>query len=223
MKRAKSTAQVIEITSKRRAHEPPARLELDDGAVATVEDGGLALRDRGGRLLVRYRDGAAEIAAPSGDLILSSPEGRVVLRSGLDVEIEAERDVTQRAGRNVELRAARDEPQLRIQPRAVEVSSDRVEVTTNDARLDAGVVATIARTVSTRADSVAITAEKYELQAARLFEKSRDAFRDVVDLAQTRVGRARTLVQSIFSVHAGRTVLASKEETSIDGRKILLG
>lgn len=223
MKRAKSTAQVIEITSKRRAHEPPARLELDDGAVATVEDGGLALRDRGGRLLVRYRDGSAEIAAPSGDLVLSSPEGRVILRSGLDVEIDAERDVTQRAGRNVELRAARDEPQLRIQPRAVEVSSDRVEVTTNDARLGAGVVATIARTVSTRADSVAITAEKYELQATRLFEKSRDAFRDVVDLAQTRVGRARTLVQSIFSVHAGRTVLASKEETSIDGRKILLG
>jgi hypothetical protein len=45
----------------------------------------------------------------------------------------------------------------------------------------------------------------------------------VVDLAQTRVGRARTIVSSLFTLQTQRTVIQSKEDTSIDGRKILLG
>lgn len=152
-------------------------LELRDGAVASLVDGGLELRDRGGRLLVRYCDGNAEIAAPSGDLVLSSPTGRVVVRSALDVQVEAGRDLVQRAGRTVELSAG----------------------------------------------AIALTAQKYELAATRIFEKSRDTFRSVADLCDTRVGRARTLVSTLFTLKAQRTVMASKEETSIDGRKILLG
>jgi hypothetical protein len=98
-----------------------------------------------------------------------------------------------------------------------------VRVETTDGELVAGTLSTVARKVATKAESIALTAEKYELAATRLVEKSRDAFRDVVDLAQTRVGRARTVVESIFSLSSRRSVLTSKEDTSIDGRKILLG
>jgi len=223
MKHAESTAEVIDLQSRKRTTPEDPRLELADGAVASIEEGGLSLRDREGRLLVRYRDGSAEIAAPSGDLVLSSPQGRVMVRSGLDVEIEAGRDIVQRAERQLEIGAGRVEPQLVIGPRTVELKSDKVSVDSRDATLVSATVSTVARTVSTRAESIALTAEKYELAATRLFEKSRDAFRDVTDLAQTRVGRARTLVQSLFTLHAKRTVMSSKEETSIDGRKILLG
>ena len=179
----RKVADVVALADRRDARPLP-RLVLADGAVATIERGALELRDEGGRLLVRYIDGCAEIAAPSGDLVLSSPNGRVVLRSGVDVEIDATRDVVQRAGRDV---------------------------------------TTVARSIASRAEHIALSAEKYELVASRLFEKTRDAFRDVTDLAQTRVGRARTIVSSLFTLQARRTVMTSKEETSIDGRKILLG
>ena len=107
--------------------DPPSRsLELGDGSIATVEGGALELRDPVGRLLVRYADGAAEIAAPSGDLVLSSPSGRVVLRSALDVEVEASRDVVHRAGRNVRLGAGGSEPQLTIEPRTTTLASERI-------------------------------------------------------------------------------------------------
>lgn len=218
----RSTAEVIDLADHKRA-QSEGRLELSDGAIATLEDGGLALRDRGGRLLVRYHEGSAEIAAPDGDLVLSSPEGRVVVRSGLDVEIEAGRDLVQRAAREMQQAVGREEPQLRVGPRTVEVNSDRVAVTTQDATLTSGVVSTVARVVSTKADQIAINAEKYELAATRLFEKSRDAFREVVDLAQSRMGRVKTVVATSMTMHTGRTVMTSKEETSIDGRKISLG
>jgi hypothetical protein len=179
-------------------------LVLDDGATATSDGRALELRDRDGRLLIRYANGSAEIAAPAGDLVLSAP-GRVVVRSGLDVEIEGARDVVQRAGRNAELDAG------------------RVHVRTGEAEIDAGVVRTVARAIATKAERIALEAERYELAAERLVEKSRDAFREVADLAETRVGRARTLVATVFSLSSKRTVLKSEEDTSVDGRKILLG
>ncbi len=222
MKHNDSSAEVIDLLTHKRSPDGE-RLTLADGATAVVEDGGLALRDRQGRLLIRWQDGAAEIAAPSGDLVLSSPEGRVVLRSGLDIAIEAGRDVTQRAARELEIAVGRESAQLRIGPQALEIESDRVEVQTKSASLVSGAISSVARVVSSRAESIAVTTEKYELTATRLFEKSRDAFRDVVDLAQTRVGRAKTTIAKVWSVSAGRTVLVSKEETSIDGKKILLG
>ena len=43
------------------------------------------------------------------------------------------------------------------------------------------------------------------------------------DLAQTRAGRIRTLVQDVYTTHARRTVMVSEEDTSIDGAKVLLG
>jgi hypothetical protein len=226
MKRTKSQpATVVALDERRRARRAPVTrvIELEDGSVAAAVGGALELRDPEGRLMVRYCDGSAEIAAPAGDLVLSSPAGRVVLKSALDVEVEAARDVVHRAGRSVALGAGGAEPQVRVEPRRTTVASEQVRVETTDGELVAGTLSTVARKVATKAESIAITAEKYELAATRIFEKSRDAFRDVVDLAQTRVGRARTVVQSIFSLSARRSVLTSKEDTSIDGRKILLG
>ena len=185
MKRGnEAVAEVVSLEARR-----AARLELGDGAVATVEAGALELRDREGRLLVRYADGCAEIAAPAGDLVLNAPVGRVVVRAA----------------------------------KGVDIATERVHVEAAEAELVAGVVATSARAVATRAETIALAADCYELVANRLFERTKDAFRDVADLAQTRVGRARTLVESVFTLKTRRTVMASKEDTSIDGRKILLG
>ncbi len=211
-----------------RAAAPPAvagTMQLPDGGSLEVVAVGVELRDPDGRLLVRYRDGAAEIAAPSGDLILDAPTGRVVLRSGVDVSIEAARDVVQRAGRSVAIGTGgiADAPQLEMSPRDVAVRSERVRVEAASSRADIGEVTTIARAIATRATTIAVTAERYELSAGRLVEKARDAFRDVTDLAQSRLGRVRTIVAGAYSQRAQRTVIVSTDDTSIDGRKIHLG
>jgi hypothetical protein len=205
----------------------PDALVLPDGARATVEEGRLELRDARGRLLVRYEAGHAEIAAPSGDLRLAAPAGRVVLDAALDVAVEAGRDVRVAAPRRFEVttdasgseRAA----SLRIEPKAATVSAPHVEVTSTSARVATGRATVLARSIATTADSIASKVTKYELTAERLVEKTRDTFRDAADLAQTRVGRMRTLVKDVLSMHARRTVVVSTDETSIDGKKVLLG
>ena len=199
-------------------------MALPGGGSVEATEGAVELRDPAGRLLVRYAEGKAEVAAPSGDLVLSAPAGRVVLRSGLDVEIEAARDVVHRAGRSVAVAAgAGAEPQLRVEPREVAVAAERVTAEAKEARLVGGEVTTIARAVSTTAQSFALATDAYELVAGRLVEKTRDAFRDVADLAQSRIGRLRTIVAGISTQRARRTVIVSTDDTSIDGRKIHLG
>lgn len=168
------------------------------GAVAEVRDGE-------GRLLVRYENGRAEIAAPAGDLVLSAPSGRVVLQAGTDVEIEATHDLSQRAGGHAS------------------VASKSIAVDTEDARLHAAQVAVVADRILTTAKVLSQSVERLEVSAARLFEKTRETYREAKGLAQTRAGRVRTIVEDAFSLTANRTTLTSKEETSIDGKKVLLG
>ncbi len=211
-----------------KAARPPVvagTMQLPDGGTIEVGEGGVELRDRTGRLLVRYADGAAEIAAPSGDLVLGAPGGRVVLRSGTDVAIEAARDVVHGAGRSLEMRVGVGDAAARIamDPRTVDVRSERVTVEAKSSHATVDEVTTVARAIATRAATIAVSAERYELSATKLVEKARDAFRDVTDLAQSRIGRVRTLVAGAYSQKARRTVIASTDDTSIDGRKIHLG
>ncbi|MBI4699557.1 MAG: DUF3540 domain-containing protein [Deltaproteobacteria bacterium] len=199
-------------------------LWLSDGARIEVREGAAELRDPQGQLLMRYADGQAELCAPRGDLTLSAPEGRVILRSGMDVQREARRDVTQRAGRRLAVQVGTGVPaQLSIQPKQMRLETDRVEVEAKTGQAVVGTATVVARHISTTASTLAQSVERYELSAQKIVEKARDAFRDVAELLQIRAGRARTLVQDVYALYSRRTVMASKEDTSIDGKRILLG
>jgi hypothetical protein len=203
---------------------PPSRLDLPDGGTAELRGEALEVRDREGRLLVRYADGAAEISAPSGDLRLSAPQGRVVLSGALDVAIEAGRDVTHKAGRRIDLSTtAAEEPQVRIDGACTELKSDRLHVQAKSSRAVIGQAALVAHAIVTTADRIAVTAGTCELLADRLVERSRDAFREVTDLAQSKLGRVRTLVEGVYSLSSRRTVMVSSDDTTIDGSHISLG
>ena len=206
------------------AAKQPA-LGLADGSRAELgTDGALELRDREGRVLIRYADGAAEIHASEGDLTLAAPQGRVVLRSGVDIELDAGRDVLQRVGRKLALTAGTTkQPQLELQPQGVQLNSPRLDLTIQQAQVAVGKATVVARAIETHATSLSQVVERYELTADRLVEKTRDAFRDVTDLLQTRVGRARLLVKDVYAMYSRRTVMVSKQDTSIDGKRILLG
>lgn len=185
------------------------QVSLPDGTSARVVGEAIELRDPAGRLLVRYSDGNAEIAAPTGDLRLSAPTGRVVLHGGTAVEVSA---------------GASPSPRLCIEEGQTTVTTRRLEVLAGEAQVVAkGPISVLAQQVATSAEVLVQNAARFELTATRLVEKTRDAFRDTSDLAQTRVGRARVLVSDVYALFSRRTTLVSNEETSIDGSKILLG
>jgi hypothetical protein len=82
---------------RREAH--PNRVATPSGASAEVEGERLVVRDPRGAIVVVYdaQRGTAEIVAPSGDLVLSAPRGKIALKAN---EVECT------AGR-IELRADR--------------------------------------------------------------------------------------------------------------------
>jgi hypothetical protein len=200
-------------------------IRLPDGASAVREGDALALRDAAGRLLVRYENGRAEIAAPDGDLILAAPSGRVVLKSALDVEVQAERDIVQHATRRLSIKtgAADGAPQVTVEPGQTQVHAKNLEVQAHTSRVVTGKATILAQEIATTAKRVAHNVERYEVTATRIVETAKDAFFDVADLVQSRIGRARTLVKGAYTLHAKRAIVASKEETKVDGKKVLLG
>lgn len=207
-----------------RLHDEPV-ITLPDGATARREGDGLVLADRAGRVLVRYENGSAEIAAPDGDLTLAAPRGRVVLRSGLDVEVEAARDIHSQAGRALTLAAGESpgSPRLALGTEGATLKARDVRVEAQNSHLVTGRATVLAHQLGTTAHEWALHVERYELTATRLVETTRDAFREASELAQTRAGRMRTFVAGLFSVSAKRASLTAKEETKIDGKKVLLG
>jgi hypothetical protein len=202
MKRSRTAAAV----SQRKAE---IVVPIEGGGTVSVKGPAAEIRDPEGRVLVRYSGGVAEISAPDGDLRLSAPNGRVVVSSGQEVSFQ--------------VGEARETPQLRIGTAAVEVDSERIDVKSQVGRLVADQASILAHRITTTATVVTQNVERLELTATQIVERARDTFRDVQDLAQTRAGRVRTLVQDLYSLYSKRTALQSTEETSVDGSKVLLG
>ncbi len=200
-------------------------LALADGTTARVEGGAIELRDAEGRLVVRHEPGLTTIVAPERDLKLAAPHGRVVIEGGTDVAIHAARDLQHAAGRRLELAAgvAQDEPQVRLDGKGTRLETPEIDVRTRAARVVTADASVVARKIVTTAEHFALDVERYELTAQRLVEKTRDTFRDVKDLLQERVGRAKIIVSGAYALQTNRTTMVSTEETSVDGKKILIG
>jgi hypothetical protein len=198
-------------------------LALSDGAVARIADDALELRDRAGRLLIRYADGSAEVFAPERDLTLSAPKGRVVVEAGTDLDLRAARDLHHGAGRTLRLDAVGGRQQLELSPGRTHLTTPRLDVEAKQSRLATREATLVARTIATTAERLAHRVERYELTAESLIEKTRDAFREATGLCESRVGRAKTWVRDRFSLESRTTCLRSRESTSIDGERILLG
>lgn len=230
MKRASAAENRRDEASERlpeSRRRPVEALFLEDGSRAVVHEGGLEIRDGRGRLLVRYADGAATIEAPDGDLKLSAPNGRVAIQSAEDIVFEAARDIQHTAGRKLTLSAGPSAPEraplVSLSPELVQIEARQLRAVSERSDLVSGNVEIVARTIVTSAEQIVETASRVERTAHRLIERARDAFRDVTELSQVRVGRLRTIVRDTYSLTANRTTLNSKEDTSIDGKRILLG
>ena len=87
----------------------------------------------------------------------------------------------------------------------------------------AGAVRTEAPRVEVRADEQVAVVGRSELHAARLLEHVTDVYREIDGMLQIRAGRMRTLVRDAYRLLARRTSVISEEDTSIDGKRVLLG
>jgi len=173
-----------------------SEIALDDGSAILLQDGGAVIVDEQRRVRLRYRDGEVEICAPDGDLVMRAPQGRIVMDAAEGLELNA--------------------PELGVR-------CERLAVEAHDSRLQGRNVTVVADRVATSAASIVQKAERYELEAGRLVESARDAFRTVSNLAHTRLGRARTFVRESFALRSRRTVMRSESDTVIDGKRVLLG
>lgn len=203
------------------AAQPPG-FGLSDGTRAELCDGAIEVRDAEARLLVRCREGVVEVSSPERDLCLSAPRGRVVLEAGTDVTIAAARDVSHQAGRRLEL-GLDSEHRLSMGPAGTELHAPRLAVKARRAEAELGRLSIAAESVTRRAQRVVEEIGHYEVTAIKLVERARDTVREVSGLARSRLGRVRSLVQGTYSVKTGRTVIVSREDTTIDGERILLG
>jgi hypothetical protein len=154
----------------------------------------------GGSVIVE--NGAADIRNAEGRVVVRYMEGRAEIEvPDGDLVLAAPRGkVSIRAGSDLELSA---EGELRQRA--------------------GGEVSVAATRILHTASHLAQKAERIEVTATRLVERTRDAYREATGLMETHAGRARAVVDDIWSLVSRRTTMASKDETSIDGKRVLLG
>jgi hypothetical protein len=170
--------------------------EVDAGGVRAVAAGdALEVRDGAGRLLARFKDGAAEIET-EGDLSLTA-RGHLRLRSEREVTVEA--------------------------PVRIALDSDRLELRARHAELAAARADAVVGSLSTTARRIATNAERIELTAERIVERAHSVLHEVQDVLEQRAGKVRTLVARAWSLRSQRTRMRSEDDTTIEGKKILLG
>ena len=74
-----------------------------------------------------------------------------------------------------------------------------------------------------RAPEVSCEAGKLEVNAERVVEHAKEAYREVEGLLQTRAGRCRQITKGAHQVLAKRIQIAAEEDAAVDGKRVLLG
>jgi len=197
---------------------PELRVRLVDGpevsARSAVAPAALAVGDR---VLVLH----GEVDHYVIGVLHTTPAGVVHTASGASATVEGDAvTVRDAAGRTVlrydavtgaltleaeagDLRVAAPHGRVVLEARdAVTLRAERLDATVREAVWSAG---------------------RWELRAVRIAERAEQVVRDVEGLLTTRAARARTIVRGAYDLVAGRTKIASREDTVVDGKRVLLG
>jgi hypothetical protein len=206
---------------------PTEGVACADGGRALLVGDSIELRDAAGRMLVRYRDGALEIAPLSGDLRLAAPSGRVHIE-GLDVSLGATRDVVVSGGRSAAmsvtaLEDAAGGASVRLDPTHAHIAARTVEIRGQTARTVVATAETVATAVRTTAVSIETHARTIQDTAERVSLKAKELSHHVTGLFDSKLGRVRSLVKGAFSVRSKTVQMKASDDASVDGKRVLLG
>lgn len=111
---------------------------------------------------------------------------------------------------------ARGELEVKTPEAALSFKADRIGFEAEEVTLRSS-------SFSAECERASWKAERWELRAMRIAERALDKLLDVEASVQVRAGRVRSLVGETWELLSRRTRMVSKENTSIDGEKILLG
>ena len=158
----------------------------------------IAVRDRRGQLVFEHdaETGRSVIYAPSGDLELRADHGSVTVVARDDVKLHGKR-------------------RLDLSGATLGASAARVEALVGDVRV-------VGKSLRTAFETARHATGILEVQARRIVERAKATYRDAEDLAQTRAGRVRTVVETTFHVLAGTAIVKAEEDVKLKGKKIHL-
>lgn len=177
--------------------------EGDEVAYARLERDGAT-----GRSVLRLPEGAIEVRA-TGELTFAA-EGPVRIESRERVTLSAGEDAATDAAMTV------DRDRVHVRSAAVDVDASALEVGARRAVL-------IAESVAITADVARRTLGTLETDVERIVERAHTVVREARDLALTRAGRLRTVVERAASFLAERVVVNAERDVKIDGSRIHLG
>jgi hypothetical protein len=176
----------------------PQEIKLKSGEQVSVDDQTIVVSDPNQHILFRYQLASSTLEiSTEHDLEFRSEQGKIRLVAKTGCEIETEGTAAVRAS-EVEITSVKTS----IHTRKMETIADKISETSQDIQIRAG---------------------RWDLQAERWVERAVDAYFEVDELLQIQSQRMRTLVQKSYQLLAGKTTIASEEDTSVDGKRVLLG
>ena len=173
----------------------PSRVE---GPAPSSVEGPVVIRDRAGRAVLEHdpERGKTVLHAPEGDLELRADHGSVTVVARDDVKLHGKR-------------------RLDLSGATLGASAARVEALVGDVRV-------VGKSLRTAFETARHATGILEVQARRIVERAKATYRDAEDLAQTRAGRVRTVVETTFHVLAGTAIVKAEEDVKLKGKKIHL-
>ncbi len=222
------------------ASEGSETIEVFEALVIEAhEHGRVALRiaHQPGASAIEARSAIHGYRAASGDRVLCTRGARgvyvtgvlmapapVIRAGGASAEIEGGEIVIRGADGSVVVRYDAETGVTRVHAESTVVEGmERLELKAKEVSVTAERLVQRVGAVVTEADSVATSADRWELRANRITERARNVFRDVEALLQTRAGTLRSIAREGLSLFANRTSIRSKKDTAIDGERVLLG
>ena len=212
-----------------------ARVAVLVGYAPAVGDEVLvAESDVGPVVIAVLRTSSPMVLSAPNDLVLSAPSGSIRIDAALDVAIAAERDATlvgtRRAALRVDGAREGEDPapsdlasRVLVERKGVTVAGASVEAHAKRARLVSAGADVIAQVIRSSATTIETRARKIDVTAEQVVRRAKDVLDEISGLVETRAGRVRSLVRGAFSLKSKTTAMRSSEDTSVDGRRVLLG
>ncbi|MCB9596244.1 MAG: DUF3540 domain-containing protein [Sandaracinaceae bacterium] len=181
-----------------------------DGVHAAIERDVLTVRGASGEVLFTH----------------DARSGQSTVR-GRDVRVVA--DAVALSGRTVQIdgaeavRVTQGEQSLSLDPRGTTLTTRALHTEADEARLSFRDVVFGAGRVESVVDRARHAVEAVEITAGRIVERTKDVFREVEGVSQTRAGRLRLVTEGVFSVLSGRTSIEAEDDLSLVAERIELG
>ncbi|MCC7536848.1 MAG: DUF3540 domain-containing protein [Deltaproteobacteria bacterium] len=149
-----------------------------------------------------------EVRDDRGELLFRrTADGTTVVSVGTgDLELRAPHGVVRISGRAIELEAQR----------SVKIEGESAVARFEHTELVSGAIDVVAKVARQRY-------ERMETRAKKIVERAVETYREVDDLAHTKAGRVRQLVDDAYVLVSRYASLRAKEDVTIDGDQIRLG